>query len=76
MNADRRLIDIVAILVRKIEPALLGRNLLPTPTMIDVLCARLVGGRSSIQRVEAMLSKENADWAQSMMKPPKDETRA
>src|SRR5690348_12341852 len=27
--------------------------------MIDVLCARLVAGRSSIQRVEALLSKEN-----------------
>jgi|SRR6476646_8699940 Protein of unknown function (DUF4231) len=26
-----------------------------------------------VQRVEALLSKENADWAQSMMKPPKAE---
>ena len=29
-----------------------------------------------VQRVEALLSKENADWAQSMMKPPKAEKRA
>jgi Protein of unknown function (DUF4231) len=29
-----------------------------------------------VQRVEALLSKENADWAQSMMKPPKAETSA
>ena len=29
-----------------------------------------------VQRVEALLSKENADWAQSMMKPPKGEKRA
>ena len=29
-----------------------------------------------VQRVEALLSKENADWAQSMMKPPKEEDRA
>ena len=29
-----------------------------------------------VQRVEALLSKENADWTQSMMKPPKGEERA
>ena len=29
-----------------------------------------------VQRVEALLSKENTDWAQSMMKPPKGEKRA
>jgi hypothetical protein len=29
-----------------------------------------------VQRVEALLSKENADWAQSMLKPPKEENRA
>lgn len=29
-----------------------------------------------VQRVEALLSKENADWAQSMMKSPKAEKRA
>ena len=29
-----------------------------------------------VQRVEALLSKENADWAQSMMKPPKAEKPA
>jgi hypothetical protein len=29
-----------------------------------------------VQRVEALLSKENADWAQSMMKPPKGEKSA
>ena len=29
-----------------------------------------------VQRVEALLSKENADWAQSMMKPPKGESHA
>jgi hypothetical protein len=29
-----------------------------------------------VQRVEALLSKENADWAQSMMTPPKGENRA
>jgi hypothetical protein len=29
-----------------------------------------------VQRVEALLSKENADWAQSMVKPPKGEKRA
>ena len=29
-----------------------------------------------VQRVEALLSKENADWAQAMMKPPKGEKRA
>ena len=29
-----------------------------------------------VQRVEALLSKENADWAQSMMKPPKAEKRS
>jgi hypothetical protein len=28
-----------------------------------------------VQRVEALLSKENTDWAQSMMKPPKGEKR-
>jgi hypothetical protein len=28
-----------------------------------------------VQRVEALLSKENADWAQSMMKPAKGEKR-
>jgi hypothetical protein len=44
--------------------------------MIDVLCAHLVAGRSSIQRVEALLSKENTDWVQSMMKPPEEEKRA
>jgi hypothetical protein len=26
-----------------------------------------------VQRVEALLSKENADWAQSMLKPSKEE---
>ena len=29
-----------------------------------------------VQRVEALLTKENADWAQSMMTPPKGENRA
>ncbi len=29
-----------------------------------------------VQRVEALLSKENADWAQSMMKPSKAEKRS
>lgn len=29
-----------------------------------------------VQRVEALLSKENTEWAQSMMKPPKEETPA
>ena len=29
-----------------------------------------------VQRVEALLSKENTEWAQSMMKPPKAETSA
>jgi len=29
-----------------------------------------------VQRVEALLSKENADWAQSMLKPPKAEKGA
>ena len=29
-----------------------------------------------VQRVEALLSKENTDWAQSMMKPPKGESHA
>src|SRR6266496_4935681 len=29
-----------------------------------------------VQRVEALLSKENIDWAQSMMKPPKGEKSA
>jgi hypothetical protein len=29
-----------------------------------------------VQRVEALLSKEDTDWAQSMMKPPKGEKRA
>ena len=29
-----------------------------------------------VQRVEALLSKENTDWTQSMMKPPKEENRA
>jgi len=29
-----------------------------------------------VQRVEALLSKENTDWTQSMMKPPKEEDRA
>ena len=29
-----------------------------------------------VQRVEALLSKENADWAQSTMKPPKAEKRS
>ena len=29
-----------------------------------------------VQRVEALLSKENADWAQSMMKPSKEENHA
>ena len=29
-----------------------------------------------VQRVEALLSKENADWAQSMMKPHKAEKHA
>src|SRR5256886_11453900 len=29
-----------------------------------------------VQRVEALLSKENTDWVQSMMKPPKKENRA
>ena len=29
-----------------------------------------------VQRVEALLSKENTDWAQSMMKPPEPEQRA
>ena len=29
-----------------------------------------------VQRVEALLSKENTDWAQSVMKPPKGENRA
>jgi hypothetical protein len=29
-----------------------------------------------VQRVEAMLTKENTEWAQSMMKPPKSETPA
>ena len=29
-----------------------------------------------VQRVEALLSKENIGWAQSMMKPPKGENRA
>ena len=32
--------------------------------------------RLLVQRVEALLSKENADWAQSMMKPPKAEKRS
>ena len=29
-----------------------------------------------VQRVEALLSKENSEWAQSVMKPPKAETSA
>jgi uncharacterized protein DUF4231 len=29
-----------------------------------------------VQRVEALLTKENTEWAQSMMKPPKSETPA
>ncbi len=29
-----------------------------------------------VQRVEALLSKENAEWSQPMMKPPKEENRA
>jgi hypothetical protein len=29
-----------------------------------------------VQRAEALLSKENADWAQSMLKPPKAEKGA
>ncbi len=29
-----------------------------------------------VQRVEALLSQENIDWAQSMMKPPKGEKSA
>jgi len=29
-----------------------------------------------VQRVEALLSKENADWVQSMIKPPKEEKAA
>src|SRR2546430_12533494 len=29
-----------------------------------------------VQRVEALLSKENTDWAQSMTKPPKAENNA
>ena len=29
-----------------------------------------------VQRVEALLSKENSEWAQSVMKPPKAETPA
>jgi hypothetical protein len=29
-----------------------------------------------VQRVEALLSKENTDWAQSMMKPLKEKNRA
>jgi len=29
-----------------------------------------------VQRVEALLSKENTDWAQSMLKPPKAEKGA
>ena len=29
-----------------------------------------------VQRVEALLSKENTEWAQSMMKLPKEENRA
>ena len=29
-----------------------------------------------VQRVEALLSKENIEWAQSVMKPPKAETSA
>jgi len=29
-----------------------------------------------VQRIEALLSKENSEWAQSMMKPPKAETSA
>jgi len=29
-----------------------------------------------VQRVEALLSKENTDWAQSMTKPPKAENHA
>src|SRR5438094_7405310 len=29
-----------------------------------------------VQRVEALLSKENIEWAQSVMKPPKAETPA
>src|SRR6266581_9591716 len=29
-----------------------------------------------VQRVEALLSKENTEWVQSMMKPPKEENRA
>jgi hypothetical protein len=29
-----------------------------------------------VQRVEALLSKENTEWAQSAMKPPKTETPA
>jgi hypothetical protein len=29
-----------------------------------------------VQRVEALLSKENADWAQSVMTPPKGENHA
>jgi hypothetical protein len=29
-----------------------------------------------VQRVEALLSKENAEWVQSMMKPPKAEKPA
>jgi len=29
-----------------------------------------------VQRVEALLSTENTEWAQPMMKPPKEENRA
>src|SRR6266700_2233539 len=29
-----------------------------------------------VQRVEALLSKENTEWVQSMTKPPKEENRA
>ena len=29
-----------------------------------------------VQRVEALLSNENTEWTQSMMKPPKEENRA
>src|SRR5205809_1237369 len=29
-----------------------------------------------VQRVESLLSKENTEWAQSVMKPPKEENRA
>jgi hypothetical protein len=29
-----------------------------------------------VQRVDVLLSKENTDWAQSMMTPPKGENRA